>query len=553
MADTYDILRVVQKLNATRDELQGQIGEVKAAVDAIPYIEGPIGPKGEKGDAGARGPQGPEGVGKDGEDGKDAVQIADVDVDFDNHLRVTMADGTVHDAGAINVEAALNNAHTSVNISQGGGGSAIIPVKDEGIEITAEVTSFDFTGTGVTATSDASGNVTVDVPAVPGPAGPQGPAGPTGPQGPTGASPITSVQKNDVEVVADLSTLNFAESLRVTDDGAGKATINLGPLEEDLDADGFDLFDLSQVRFRAEDDLDPAAARVQWSGDFSLSAASSIAAPMVEATNTITSTGGFNFLGSGFLFWAKQTYIEQDASDGFTAAPYTLANQNQFHLDAGASNQTLISASVLDQPYFRSIGTGTLTLFDYQSFRAAPKIGEDVTGTVTALAALGWTGQGADVGTVTNLRGVVTDGAFNNTNDRYADTTNICHFLMGTDTSPAGEWGIYQADTTELANRWSGSQAYKYDTFNLAATVTLDDTHHIVRHTGGTARVQNLPGAGTVPSGREYVIKNVGSGAVTVTGFGGQLIDNANTYVLSQWEYVRLASTGSGWIIVGKG
>lgn len=55
-------------------------------------------------------------------------------------------------------------ANSAENITGGGGGGSAIAVRDEGILLTAGVTSFDFVGAGVTAT--AVGNaVTVTVPA----------------------------------------------------------------------------------------------------------------------------------------------------------------------------------------------------------------------------------------------------------------------------------------------------------------------------------------------------------------------------------------------------
>jgi hypothetical protein len=50
------------------------------------------------------------------------------------------------------------------NGSAGSGGGSALVVRDEGSQVTAAATTVNFTGAGVTATSDASGNVTVNVP-----------------------------------------------------------------------------------------------------------------------------------------------------------------------------------------------------------------------------------------------------------------------------------------------------------------------------------------------------------------------------------------------------
>ena len=52
--------------------------------------DGKAGPKGDKGDAGAVGGRGPKGV-----------SVVDAEVGFDKHLRITLSDGKVVDAGEI--------------------------------------------------------------------------------------------------------------------------------------------------------------------------------------------------------------------------------------------------------------------------------------------------------------------------------------------------------------------------------------------------------------------------------------------------------------------
>ena len=104
----------------------------------------------------------------------------------------------------------------------------------------------------------------------------------------------------------------------------------------------------------------------------------------------------------------------------------------------------------------------------------------------------------------------------------------------------------------ELANKWTGSQQYKLSSYTDLTVVTLDDTHHHVEHTGSTNRNQPLPTAVGI-TGKEYVIKNIGTSTVTVTTNASETIDAAATYALTQWEYVRVVSNGTNWIITGKG
>ena len=78
--------------------------------------------------------------------------------------------------------------------------------------------------------------------------------------------------------------------------------------------------------------------------------------------------------------------------------------------------------------------------------------------------------------------------------------------------------------------------------------VTLSWSHHTVLV--DTTTEINLPSASTC-TGREYIIKNVGTGTVTIDPNGTQTIDGATTHVLdAQWEYVRIQSDGANWVII---
>ncbi len=54
-----------------------------------------------------------------------------------------------------------------------------------------------------------------------------------------------------------------------------------------------------------------------------------------------------------------------------------------------------------------------------------------------------------------------------------------------------------------------------------------------------------------INAGRRLVIKNVGTGTITVDGSGSQTIDGATTKVLSsQYDVVELVSDGANWHII---
>lgn len=69
----------------------------------------------------------------------------------------------------------------------------------------------------------------------------------------------------------------------------------------------------------------------------------------------------------------------------------------------------------------------------------------------------------------------------------------------------------------------------------------------------GSAQVTTLPAIATVPIGKEYVIKRVYTSTyqVTVQANGAELIDGANTFVLtSAKNALRIKANGTSWDVV---
>jgi hypothetical protein len=74
--------------------------------------------------------------------------------------------------------------------------------------------------------------------------------------------------------------------------------------------------------------------------------------------------------------------------------------------------------------------------------------------------------------------------------------------------------------------------------------------HVLLGNHATTPFTMTLPAVAAVATGQTYVIKNINAAAVTVQGDGAELIDNANTLVLAQWESATLINTGTIWVIV---
>ena len=100
----------------------------------------------------------------------------------------------------------------------------------------------------------------------------------------------------------------------------------------------------------------------------------------------------------------------------------------------------------------------------------------------------------------------------------------------------------------------SGSiQGTGFDQSYLARTTayTATDTDYLIDCTTGTFTV-TLP-ASSGRTGRILIIKNSGTGTITVDGNAAETIDGAATYSLSaQWATVQIMSDGTNWKILAK-
>jgi hypothetical protein len=90
---------------------------------------------------------------------------------------------------------------------------------------------------------------------------------------------------------------------------------------------------------------------------------------------------------------------------------------------------------------------------------------------------------------------------------------------------------------------------------SVTSTYTITASDSVIIATSNYFTI-NLPTAVGI-TGREYVIKRSSSnnapGSITVDGYSTQTIDGSATYILgSAGKYVRIASDGANWIVVGN-
>ena len=81
----------------------------------------------------------------------------------------------------------------------------------------------------------------------------------------------------------------------------------------------------------------------------------------------------------------------------------------------------------------------------------------------------------------------------------------------------------------------------------INANYNVDTNDYLIDVTGNTITV-TLPPAASI-DGKNYVIKNSGSGVVTVATTSGQTIDGASTKSLKNNDSIEVISNGSNWII----
>lgn len=112
-------------------------------------------------------------------------------------------------------------------------------------------------------------------------------------------------------------------------------------------------------------------------------------------------------------------------------------------------------------------------------------------------------------------------------------------------TSPTNNQVLsYTASTGIWENKTVSASIFAYTARTTTYTAGADD--YVIHCTSGTFSV-NLPTAVGI-TGKVYIIKNSGSGLITIDPNGSQTIDGSTTYVMSQAETVQVISTGSNWI-----
>jgi len=80
----------------------------------------------------------------------------------------------------------------------------------------------------------------------------------------------------------------------------------------------------------------------------------------------------------------------------------------------------------------------------------------------------------------------------------------------------------------------------------VSATYIIGDDDYSIEATSNSFNI-TLPSASSY-KGREYTIKNSGSGSITIIPTNNQKIDGKNSIILLQYESLYVQSNGTNWI-----
>lgn len=95
---------------------------------------------------------------------------------------------------------------------------------------------------------------------------------------------------------------------------------------------------------------------------------------------------------------------------------------------------------------------------------------------------------------------------------------------------------------------YSSTQGTTYNLVQKSANYTALVTDYYIEATANTFTV-TLPTAVDI-AGQTFIIKNSGSGIVTVDGDGSETIDGQTDWQLQQYDALTVTSNGSNWLIV---
>ncbi len=269
-------------------------------------------------------------------------------------------------------------------------------------------------------------------------------------------------------------------------------------------------------------------------------------------TSTSVSVGGAILLentgnaGAGMVIYSNHASatgrllsIKAD-NTGFATQPVYIENDGSSHAVSIVQNSTGSNANGLTIVSVNPNDT-TLGISGQETGKGTLKITHTYTGTADTNASaisIQLAGAGtASQGIFMDSTGVTTGKLLNLRNNGTEYLTLTAAGFLGLNTA-----------TPNSTNHVNGSFARAYRA--ITALRTLDATDYLIDCTSGTFTV-TLPTAVGI-TGREYVIKNSGTGVITIGTTTAQTIDGVTTWTLpAQYDFYKVTSDGANWIITG--
>lgn len=221
---------------------------------------------------------------------------------------------------------------------------------------------------------------------------------------------------------------------------------------------------------------------------------------------------------------------------------------------ASGSTAMLMDLRVGNSPLFTVDKNGIVGVVSTTSYRGASiQLGGGYTGNVTNVNAnpsFSATASNAFVNAIAAQPNFVpTSGSAPFTSILSAPTVNQTGGASGITR------GLYVNPTLTSASDFrgievtNGSIVLPYT--GQSATYAIKTSDYLINCTSGTFTATLPTAVGC--TGKNYIIKNSGTGAITVATTSSQTIDGSTTYSLgSQYKYVQVVSDGANWIITGN-
>jgi hypothetical protein len=247
-------------------------------------------------------------------------------------------------------------------------------------------------------------------------------------------------------------------------------------------------------------------------------------------------------VGRGFMIFdpfSNDTLISGCYINGTQA--YSGANGMGIYIDSGNASRHVITGNIFRNCGGSAISNGGNASNVTVTGNVIDGCGSQITavGIYSAGTSTGWIITGNQILNQVSGRPIQMSGSADNfliANNIFSGNSNNAPAIVGTNSIVKGNIGTFDVTGTNVV----------YDA--ITTTTTLDQTFEFVDCTSGTFTV-TLPSTSGI-AGRQYTIKNSGTGVITIGTTSSQTIDGSTTQTLStRYSAYTIVSDGSNWKI----